>query len=797
MTAMITPLRVLVVKDSASEAHLILNTLRQGGFDPSHAQVDTAKAMAAALEARTWDIVVSDCRMRWFNGIEALRLLRQSGSDLPFILISATVGEEAAVEAMRAGANDFLVKDHLARLVPAVRREIAEAGIRRGKREVEGRLRENERRLLTLMSNLPGMAYRCRNERDWRMEFVSEGCVELTGYAPEDIILNRTISYAELIHPDDAERIWEEVQSATQQRRPYRFEYRIRSATGGEKWVWEQGRAVFDPTGAVLALEGFITDITERKRVQDALRFSEERFRRYFEVGLIGTAITDPGKGILEVNDRICEILGYERSELVRMTWAEMTHPDDLAADVAKFNRVLAGEIDGYSIDKRWIRKDGRIIDSTIAVKCMRRADGSVDYFVALVEDITERKRAENQIRESENQFDTLARVCPVGIFRTDADGRAMYWNEKLCEMTGLSVEESLGAGWMSGIHPEDRARAVEEWNRSVAEGRPLKLQHRLVHREGTVRWIIAEVEAIRDAKERVTGYVGTITDISELKRAEEAHRSLSQELEAKIRERTGELKVANELLNRALVQVRESRERAEAADRIKSDFLATMSHELRTPLNSIIGFTGILLQGLGGPLNEEQTKQLGFVRDSANHLLALINDVLDLSKIEAGQLKVAMTEFDLPGLLEKVVRSVRPLAEKKGLEFKLAVSPGIGRIRTDSRRLEQILLNLISNAIKFTEAGSVRVECESADGSVCTRVSDTGIGIRAEDMAGLFQPFHQVDSGSSRRFEGTGLGLSICRHLTTLLGGEIFARSEWGRGSTFGFTLPLAGDGS
>jgi signal transduction histidine kinase len=281
-------------------------------------------------------------------------------------------------------------------------------------------------------------------------------------------------------------------------------------------------------------------------------------------------------------------------------------------------------------------------------------------------------------------------------------------------------------------------------------------------------------------------------TEIMERNRAEEAYRALNRELEANVNERTGELTVANELLNRALGQVREAKERAEAADRTKSAFLATMSHELRTPLNSIIGFSGVLLQGLGGPLNREQSKQLGFVRDSANHLLALINDVLDLSKIEAGQLKVEPEEFDLSALLEKAVRTVRPLAEKKGLELGLAVAPGVGRVYSDARRVEQILLNLLSNAIKFTEAGSVRVECEAAGGRIEVCVVDTGIGIKLEDMGNLFKPFVQLDDGSSRRFEGTGLGLSICRHLTTLLGGEVRAESEFGKGSRFVFSLPV-----
>jgi signal transduction histidine kinase len=238
--------------------------------------------------------------------------------------------------------------------------------------------------------------------------------------------------------------------------------------------------------------------------------------------------------------------------------------------------------------------------------------------------------------------------------------------------------------------------------------------------------------------------------------------------------------------LRETLEKLEIEKEKAQSADHLKSAFIATMSHELRTPLNSIIGFSGILLKEKQGPLNDEQKKQLGIVQNSARHLLTLINDILDISKIEAGQLKLSYQKFNLSEITEKVIDTCQPMADKKNLTLSVDINNKSEEIISDPLRVQQILLNLVNNAIKFTEKGKVNIRIRSEQDSVRIEVVDTGIGIEKNKIDQLFKPFSQIDSGTTRKYEGTGLGLSICKKLTEMLHGTIEVQSSPGAGSTF-----------
>jgi len=265
--------------------------------------------------------------------------------------------------------------------------------------------------------------------------------------------------------------------------------------------------------------------------------------------------------------------------------------------------------------------------------------------------------------------------------------------------------------------------------------------------------------------------------------------------LKRQVNARTHELQQINKEMEQRIIertaQLAEAMEQAQAADRIKSAFLAAMSHELRTPLNSIIGFTGMVLQGLAGPLNKEQEKQLGMVRGSARHLLDLINDILDISKIEAGQLQIMSEAFDLRKSIEKAVQIILPLAEKKNLRLNFKIGDDVSEMRGDQRRVEQIIINLLSNAVKFTDEGKINLHCHTDNNLITLSVVDTGIGIEPENMSIIFDAFRQVDIGITRVQEGTGLGLNITKKLVEMMGGSINVKSELGKGSIFTVILP------
>jgi len=522
----------------------------------------------------------------------------------------------------------------------------------------------------------------------------------------------------------------------------------------------------------------------ERNQAEAALRQSETTLRSVLKAAPVGICIMKD-RVFQSANDFWYEIIGYTEAELLGQTTRRLYESEE---EYERVGRELYTEVPKrglISVETRLRRGDGAFRDVILTTAPLNPYDPSAGNVVA-IHDVTERKRTEAARRESERKYRELVQLANSIILRWTPDGRILFLNEFGQRFFGYTEAEICGRHVIGTLVPETESNGrnlsplMEEicanptaFEQSVNEN---------MRRNGERVWIAWTNKAVPAKQGQVAEILSIGTDITARRRAEEAIREVNVSLERRVAERTAELALA--------------RDRAEGADRTKSAFLATMSHELRTPLNSIIGFTGLLLRGLAGPLNAEQTKQLRMVKDSGQHLLALINDVLDISKIEAGQIEIANAPFDLPESIQKVVQTVTPLANKKQLPLIAQIAPDVSRITSDRRRVEQILLNLLSNAIKFTEQGEVTLTAEIVPGmprsALRISVADTGLGIKRENLDKLFQPFRQLDTGLTRQHEGTGLGLAICKRLVERLGGTITVESEWGKGSTFQCTLPI-----
>ncbi|MFZ2540483.1 MAG: PAS domain S-box protein [Gallionella sp.] len=385
------------------------------------------------------------------------------------------------------------------------------------RKRAEVELRERERQLSTLISNLPGLAYRCRNDADYTMEFVSDGIENLTGYPAEDFLQHR-IPFGQLILPDDQEQVWENIQVALQKRQPYELTYRIRTSSGAEKWVWEKGQGVRDDQGELTALEGFVTDITERKRAEQSLQKSEERFRATFELAAVGIAHVAPDGHWLRVNQKLCDIVGYTRKELFMRTFQDITHPDDLDLDLSHMRKLLAGETSTYSMEKRYFHKNGEIVWINLTVALVRHADGNPDYFISVIENITARKRAETQLNLAAKVFEQSGEAFLV----TDADRNIVMVNHAFTDITGYSEAEVLGQNpriLSSGHQDQDFYRAM--WDAINTQGH---WQGELLDRrkDGSLypKWL--SISWVLDQQGKVTHYVGIFSDITQHKQDKE-----------------------------------------------------------------------------------------------------------------------------------------------------------------------------------------------------------------------------------------------------------------------------------
>jgi len=491
-----------------------------------------------------------------------------------------------------------------------------------------------------------------------------------------------------------------------------------------------------------------------------------------------GMAATDLEDRFLFVNKAFAAMHGYTPDALIGKHVSIFHTPEQIPAVEAAYRKVkergmFKGEI--------WrVRKNDTPFLGYMHKSLLQDEADRPIGFIETLRDITEQKAIEQALIKEKEKAQRYLDIAGVMFVAIDADERVSLINKKGAELFGYREDEIIGKNWFDTFIPEenrDKVKAV--FKKMMAGGiKPAEyFENPVLTKAGRERIIAWHNTPLYDEKGRIIGILASGEDITERIRAEKALQTAHSELEKKVTDRTRKLSAANL--------------RLQELDRLKSMFITSMSHELRTPLNSIIGFTGIILMGMTGEINNEQKKQLTIVKKSAKHLLSLINDIIDVSKIEAGKFVQTIEVFDLSSLIREVRDIFSSSAAKRGLTLSLKLPERLS-IESDQRRIKQVLVNLVGNALKFTDKGGVEIQAAEMEGSVQVSVKDTGIGIKREDMNRLFMFFSRITRPTLTIREGTGLGLYISKKIVEVLGGCIWAKSTHGWGSEFIFSLPL-----
>jgi len=666
------------------------------------------------------------------------------------------------------------------------------------------------------------------------------------GFTPDNFIGK---NFLEIVEPDDKKLAAEVYTNTIRTGDEPSVELRIRDANGYVRWFEVRGSIRRDNGGDVSGFDGVLRDINERKQserqlkeqhnavevhaheletaneelkqtqeklvdVNTDLQESRERFMQIGDLSPFPIWVLTPDGCTDYMNPQFEKIFGYTADEIPTMgSWLKLVFPDNEARQQAirhwKEDKIKFSQREAVKREFDVIRKDGEVRNATVRTIQMengrtymvfhdvtdsKRADEEekrlnaqlMEANAVLEEEISERKEAERQLQLAQEKYRTVFENSAVGITVTDENENIISWNRYAELMLGMG-ENELYMKPVRSLYPED------EWKRIRSSNvRQKGIQHQLetkIYRKNpeSIIDVVLSLSVLRDSDEKITGSIGVIADVTERKQAEAEMWRAKQETEEK-----------NEQLKTAIQHAKEMALQAEQASKAKSEFLASMSHEIRTPMNAILGMADLLGET---DLSAEQQQYVNTFQSAGENLLSIINDILDISKVESGHLELEEIRFDLVELIDKTCEIMAVRAHEKKIELGHYIAPDVPlKLKGDPTRLRQIFINLIGNAVKFTDKGGVFVDIkqlnptsESQDNGeveLLCAVKDTGMGIPADNVNTIFEVFTQVDASTTRKHGGTGLGLTISRQLSELMGGRIWAESEMGKGSTFYFTV-------
>jgi PAS domain S-box-containing protein len=620
------------------------------------------------------------------------------------------------------------------------------------RRQAEQALRKSEARFRHLADTMPQIVWTATP--DGSVDYFNARWYEYTGLTSEASLHE---GWRAAVHNDDQGRFSSVRDPGVGAGREFEAELRLRRRDGAYRWHLVRSVPVPDEAGDLARRYGAATDIDDRKRAEEALRESERQYRAFYDQAAVGIAEVDLTGRFLRANDRYCEMVGYPQQELLGLRFQDITHPEDPPGNLEQFARIVAGpSMSSYTIEKRYVRKDGRVVWGRMAAALIRDGAGRPERVVAVVEDITERVRAEEALRVSEEQFRGLAEGMPHCVWMCDAQGQNLYQNRVWYDYTGTPPGSGHGQEWLDPYHPDDRPRLIEEWTETLRTGgaHAYDLEARIRRRDGVYHWFRVKGSPIRDCG-RAVRWVGTCTDIHEQRRLVDALRD---------------------------------------ADRRKDEFLAMLAHELRNPLAPI--GNAVTVMALAEDDREGQRWSREVIHRQVRHLSSLVDDLLDVGRITQGKITLTRAPLAVETFLGAAVEASRPLIDARKHELEVALPEEGLQVEGDATRLAQVISNLLNNAAKYTpECGHIGLSIgrDRDREEAVIRVKDDGEGIAPEMLPRVFDLFSQASRSIARSEGGLGIGLTLVKRLVEMHDGTVEARSDGpGKGSEFVVRLPL-----
>lgn len=726
-------IKLLLLEDNEQDLMLLVFALKRAEYEVQYKNVISKEEFIAALE-EDWDVIIADYTLPQFNGREALDILKESKKDFPFIIVSGTIGEEFAVSIMKAGASDYIMKNNMTRLVPAIEREILEAKSRRQKKIAEKKLAESERRYFDMFQNNNAPMLLIKNETQEIIE-VNNSAVNFYGYSKEKF---KTMKFSDLLVQEFDISI---INSASLSNSNVANRFYIHKLASGSQRNIEVFRSSleYDNTPHTCII---VYDITERVEVQLNLAKSKNFIQSIHNVSPVGIITIDLEGNILDWNRRSEELTGYDYSFAIGKKLNVVFNKDVNWFDALMLRLLKDSKISDY--EDRILNKNNEFLSVSLSANSLKENDESINGFVIILNDLTETKKNRNELEKILFALEQSS----VGIVFMNLDGKIEYINKKVCEETGYCCDELYGNSYHMLIADKDDIEQIDRISQMIKTGGEWKGEILSKRKDNSVYWDSVSVSSVVDLNGKINNLLVIKENITNKKKQEE--------------------------------EVFEAKRKAEESNIFKSTILANLSHEFRTPLNGIMGLSDILLNDDAC----ENTKQIASdIMNSATRLMSALTSMLDLAELQADKIQLKIANANITEVCYELINLYKQKAKEKGLKLYLHSLDSNLSSKLDRKLLLKIMGQLLDNAIKFTHKGEVKIKVlpfSEGNKSFCKiEISDTGIGIPEEYQSVVFEEFKQISEGLSRKYEGNGIGLTIAKGLTELMGGKIMLSSN------------------